>query len=128
MFKSEKMQFLARKRIIWTILNLAGMALYLYLAAPLWVLPGEEGQPGGPGDPFYSFFILMPILVSYLTLNISALLVLWFKSNVIQRSSIGIWIMVAALWIFTVAYDYSRSTRIIDGQYGAFEFAIATIC
>jgi hypothetical protein len=129
MFKSEQMQFLTRKRIIWTTLNLVGMVLYLYLAASLWVKPGEEGMPGGPGDAFYFFLLLVPILLGYFALNTVALIViLRRKSNAHKRISIWIWMIVAVMWIFIYAYSHSRTIRTIDAQYGAFEFAIATIC
>jgi hypothetical protein len=70
------MNFLARRSLIWVILNLVGMLTFLRLAAELWVLPGEEGLPGGPGDPFYWFFLLVPFQLIFLAVNFCALYVI----------------------------------------------------
>jgi hypothetical protein len=55
-----------RKLWLWVALNVAGAGLYLVVASGLWLRPGEEGLPGGPGDAFYFFFSVFPILVALL--------------------------------------------------------------
>ena len=49
-----------RRSTLWVILNILGMALYIHLGMALWVRPGEEGTPGGPGDAFYWILTLVP--------------------------------------------------------------------
>lgn len=62
-----------RKRWLWASLNVAGMVLVLKVGSALWVPPGEEGMPGGPGDAFSFFFAVVPILVAFLLLDVAAL-------------------------------------------------------
>ena len=95
------------------------MGVYLWLAASLWVRPGEEGEPGGPGDAFYWLFLLVPILVSYLAINVVALVAIVRRLMLSGRgwSALALWLVAAALWAGTVAYDHHRSVRYIDAQY-----------
>jgi hypothetical protein len=96
------------------------MAAYLKLASALWVLPGEEGTPGGPGDAFYWLFLLVPVLVAFAAFNSVAL---FFVVRRVQTSSgkaaLFIWFAVAGLWVATVAIDRHKSFRAIDAQYGS---------
>lgn len=62
-----------RRAPIWIVLNLMGMATYLWLGSDLWTIPGDEGLPGGPGDAFYWFFLMLPVLLAYLVFNLISL-------------------------------------------------------
>lgn len=101
-----------RRAPIWMLINLAGMGVYLRLASEIWAVPGEEGLPGGPGDPFYWFFVLLPFLFVYLTINLIALYAIIKRTRKTGNiSSLCTWITVAVLWIATNTYDNHRLFR-----------------
>jgi len=112
-------KILLRRSSLWVVLNITGAAAYLKLASALWVVPGEEGTPGGPGDAFYWLFLLVPILAAFAVFNSVALV---FIVRRLQASgskvALGIWLAVAALWVGTVALDHHKSFRTIDAKYG----------
>jgi hypothetical protein len=98
--------------------NIGGMALYLYLASSLWVRPGEEGTPGGPGDAFYWLFILVPTLGAFLLIDLVALLAILFeRRGKALTKALVIWGTIAALWAMALAFDHHKAFRIIDSQY-----------
>ena len=100
--------------------NVAGMAAYLKLASALWVLPGEEGTPGGPGDAFYWLRYLVPLLVAFLILNSVALFLIVRRPQTAGRKvALNLWRVVAVLWLGTLAFDHHRSFRAVDAKYGA---------
>ena len=108
------------RRYLWLALNVAGGSTYLLLASRLWVQPGEEGQPGGPGDAFYWLFALAPILFAYATLDAAALVAILrraVRDRALSSSRLALWIAAAAMWVGVVAYDYHRSVRYIDAKY-----------
>ena len=114
------MHLLHRRSSLWVVLNVVGMATYLKLASALWVQPGEEGTPGGPGDAFYWLFLLLPLLVAFLVLNSAALFVLVRRIRVSKgKAPLAIWLAIATLWAATVAFDHHRSLRVIDAQSGS---------
>ena len=114
------MTFVPRRRTLWIVCNAVGMTAYLYLASTLWVLPGEEGLPGGPGDAFYWFLILVPILVAFMAGNLVVLAVIAWRRRGRQRLvAAGVWVVIAVLWIGTVAADQQRSFRHIDAPRAA---------
>lgn len=101
-----------RRSAAWTLLNLLGMAVFVRLASELWILPGEENLPGGPGDAFYWLFVLVPILLGYLTLNLIALVVIVKRAQESRtKMRIYVWGAVAILWLMVFRYDYIRSFR-----------------
>ena len=107
-----------RLRWIWMIFNIAGMALYLWLASSLWVRPGEEGTPGGPGDAFYWLFLLVPTLGAFLLIDLAALLVILFqRRGQALKKALILWGTIAALWSIVVAFDHHKGFRNIDSQY-----------
>jgi amino acid transporter len=106
------MNFLARRSLIWVTLNFVGMLAFLRLAAEIWVLPGEQGLPGGPGDPFYWFFILIPFQLIFLTVNLLVLyVIIKRRSEPSVKKRICLWMIVAILWVIVVLYDHHRSVR-----------------
>lgn len=103
-----------RRAPIWIVLNFIGMATYLRLGSALWTIPGDEGLPGGPGDAFYWFFLMIPVLLAYLVFDLISL------SAIIKRvrqtgqlNSLYIWLAIAIVWIVTIRYDNLRSFRVI---------------
>lgn len=58
---------------VWLGLNVAGVALFLHNAANLWPVPGDEHNPGGPGDAFYWVLAVAPLLASFLLVNLTVL-------------------------------------------------------
>jgi hypothetical protein len=108
-----------RYALVWVAINVAGLSVYLWLASSLWVLPGEEGQPGGPGDAFYWFFVLVPILVGFLVANLIVLFVIIRRARVAPREWIALlwWLVAVALWVGAIAYDQHRSVRHVDPRY-----------
>jgi hypothetical protein len=108
----------AGKRARWVALNLSGMTIYLSCASVLWVLPGEEHLPGGPGDAFYWAFVLVPILASFLVLDVVTFVVILVRrGGERRRSALFAWVAVLVLWVVTVAYDHHRAVRDIDPAY-----------
>jgi len=108
------MSFRFRRLTPWLLLNLIGMGVYLQLASTLWTVSGDEGLPGGPGDAFYWFVVLAPILLVYLTINVLSLFAI--AKRVRSTGSLAtliIWMSIAALWIVVVGYDHFRSLRAI---------------
>jgi uncharacterized membrane protein YozB (DUF420 family) len=108
-----------RRAPIWIVLNLIGMATYLRLGSDLWTIPGNEGLPGGPGDAFYWFFLMLPMLLAYLVFNLISL------SAIIERvrqtgrlHSLYVWLAIAILWVVTFLYDKLRSFRVICPEAG----------
>ncbi len=113
------MKSLFWRRTLWLALNLLGMAVYLKLASALWVRPGEEGTPGGPGDAFYWLLILVPVLAIFAVLNSIVLSVIVRRPRALGRGvALALWLAVAVLWIGAVAMDQLHSVRHIDAQYG----------
>ncbi len=109
------MRFIPRRRTCWILLNAIGMVVYLYLASTLWLLPGEEGLPGGPGDAFYWLLVLVPILLAFLLFNLVVYAVIaWRRRGRHRLVAAAVWCVVALLWIGTVAVDQQRSFRTID--------------
>ncbi len=106
---------------LWIALNLAGMAFYLKVASVLWVHPGEEGTPGGPGDGFYSLVCVLPILMVYSVINFVAFVLslrqLLRTQNSENKVGLVICVCLIVLWTGTVAFDQYRSFRVIDRKY-----------
>jgi hypothetical protein len=99
----------------WVIVNVAGIGTYLHLASALWVLPGEEGLPGGPGDAFYFLLLLLPIVLLFLVGNVVTLIfVMRGLKNGGNEIALSVWLAVGALWICAIGYDQHRSFRVID--------------
>lgn len=113
------MSILRRRSFWWVLANIAGMLAYLKLASALWVLLGEEGTPGGPGDAFYWLFLLAPVLAAFFLFNSAVLFVIACHIRAERsKASLAVWFAVAGLWVGTVAYDHHKSYRVIDAQYG----------
>lgn len=112
------MKSLHRRRTLWLAANALGVAVYLKMASALWVVPGEEGMPGGPGDAFYWLFFVVPVLAAFLLVNSVALVVIARRFRASGRCvALAIWLAVALLWAGAVVIDYQRSVRFIDAQY-----------
>jgi len=112
------MSRVSRRWWVWAGFNVAGMAMYLWLASDLWVRPGEEGLPGGPGDAFYWFFVMLPILAGFLILEAATLLYIVIKvPRPVRRAVVILWLVVVGLWGATLAYDHHRGVRAIDAKY-----------
>ena len=110
---------IVRRSVLWVGMNIAGVALFLYLGARLWVLPGEEGTPGGPGDAFYWVLTLFPVLVAFLIFNTIVLVAIVRRVRTTQdKRPLLVCLAVAVLWLAAVGYDHHRSFRVIDAQYG----------
>lgn len=98
---------------------MAGMVLFLRVASALWVQPSERGTPGGPGDALYWFLFVVPILVAFFLLNISALLAILLRTPKPERRVVlAVWLVIVALWVGVVVVDHHLSFRSIDAQYG----------
>jgi hypothetical protein len=108
-----------RRASIWIALNLIGMAAYLRLGSDLWTNLGDEGPPGGPGDAFYWFFLMVPVLLAYLVFNLISLSAIVERVRQTGRlKSLYIWVAIAPLWIVTFRYDNLRSFRVICPETG----------
>lgn len=109
---------LLHRRSLWALLNFIGMAAYLALASKLWVPPGEEGTPGGPGDALFELLTLAPVLVGFVVLNSTALIAILRCSHGAERSDrLIVWTAVAMFWLCTVAYDRHKSFTVVDARY-----------
>lgn len=113
------MNFWKQRRWLWVLVNLLGIALYLYLASSLWVQPGTEGEPGGPGDAFYWLICLLPFRVAFTIFNLWAAVALFRRRR--QRSEsiylTIILLVMVVLWLGVFRYDQSLSQRVIDPRY-----------
>ncbi|MDQ0586101.1 hypothetical protein [Variovorax paradoxus] len=112
------MKSLLRRRTLWLAANVLGMAVYLKLASALWVVPSEEGMPGGPGDAFYWLFFLVPVLAAFTLVNSMALFIVvsrFRRSG--GRVALVVWLAVAVLWAGTVVIDHQRQVRYIDAEF-----------
>jgi hypothetical protein len=90
--------------------NAIGIAVYLQRASIIWVPPGREGEPGGPGDPIIWGLAAGWILMVFLVLNMGWLVLIaraWFRNK--QWKPILLWILVGSLWFGATRYDSSRS-------------------
>lgn len=105
------MELLLRRSTLWMLLNAAGMAWYLKLASALWASPGDEGNPGGPGDAFYWAGYLAPVLLGFLVLNGLALFHISRRAGPARKRSLHIWRTIAVLWMITLAFDGYKSAR-----------------
>ena len=113
------MKSLFRRRTLWIALNVLGMAVYLKLASALWVRPGEEGTPGGPGDAFYWLLVLVPVLAVFAVLNFIALTAIVRRARALgRRVALALWLAVAVLWIGAAVMDHLHSVRHIEARYG----------
>jgi hypothetical protein len=101
----------------WVPLNVAGMAVFLRLASALWVWPGDEGMPGGPGDAFYWLFMLVPILITFLVANMIALVLAWRRTSGRARHiMVAICLGIAVAWVGAIAFDHYKSYRVINAE------------
>ncbi len=96
-----------RRAHIWIVLNLIGMATYLYLGLSL---QDEDGLSLNMANAIYWFFRMVPVLLVYLVFNLISL------SAIIERvrqtgrlNSFYIWLIIAILWIVTFRYENLRS-------------------
>ncbi|ONN65045.1 hypothetical protein BTM36_17595 [Herbaspirillum sp. VT-16-41] len=96
--------------------NLIGIGIYLALASRLWPASGEENTPGGPGDAFFCFFVIWPLLLFFLSANLMMLFRVIRRSSG-RRSVIVLWIVMALFWIATVLIDHSQGVRLISPEY-----------
>src|SRR3954470_3713706 len=100
------MKSLFRRRTLWLALNVLGMTAYLKLASTLWVRPGEEGSPGGPGDAFYWLLVLVPVLAVFVVLNSIVLAAIVRRPRAPgRRVALALWLAVAVPWMGTVVTD-----------------------
>jgi hypothetical protein len=103
-----------RRAPFWIVLNLVGMATYLRLGAAIWRVPGDDGLPGGPGDAFYWFFMMLPVLLAYLVFNVISLFPICKRVRETGLlNSLYIWLAIASIWIVTFCYDNLRSFLVI---------------
>ncbi len=109
------MPFLLRPASIWFLLNAIGMAAYLFFASTLWVRPGEEGTPGGPGDAFYWLVYLAPVQAVFFILDAIALFIVVCRAIGGRKGTLILWLGVALLWTAVLAFDQYKSFRRIDG-------------
>jgi len=100
----------------WALTNVVGIGLYLALASQLWPASGEENTPGGPGDAFFYLFVIGPLLLFFLATNVVMLCRIILRS-VARRSSLGLWILMALLWITAVLIDHSQAVHLISLDY-----------
>ena len=85
----------------------------------MWVRPGEEGMPGGPGDAFYCLLVLVPVLVVFAVLNSIALTAIVRRPRTLgRRLALALWLAVAVLWVGAVVMGHLYSVRQIDARYG----------
>jgi len=104
--------------LVWAALNAAGIGLYIHFGMALWVQPGEEGMPGGPGDAFYWILTQVPIAAFFLLLNMAALaLILLRLRRTRDPSTLYLWLAMAAVWLVAVAYDHHKAYRVISPEY-----------
>ena len=102
----------------WIVFNAVSAALYVYFGMALWVQPGEEGLPGGPGDAFYWVLTQVPVLLVVSIVNFAALLVLVQRSGkVVVRQAARRWLLVAIAWVAVIAYDHAHTYRNINPEY-----------
>ena len=104
--------------LLWLVANIGGMALYLHLASELWVKPGTEGQPGGSGDAFYWFLMLVPIIWFFALLDaIVVVLAIWKMKSIWRLTIITLCLGMFVSWRLVIRYDHSRSLRVVDPIY-----------
>lgn len=109
------MQFLielaqdVRKAKYWFLANIFGILLYLYYASRIWASPGEEGLPGGPGDPIIWTLSAFPVLVIFFLTNMAWLLLIinQWRRNKDWRPLI-VFLFVCAFWFGAHYYDLAR--------------------
>ena len=96
-----------RRTYIWIVLNLIGMATYLYLGSNL---QDEDGLSLNMANAIYWLFRMVPVLLIYLVFNLASL------SAIIERvrqtgrlNSFYTWFAITILWIVTFRYDNLRS-------------------
>jgi small-conductance mechanosensitive channel len=112
------MGYLKRRLIQWIAINLVGMTAYLWMASALWIRLGEEGTPGGPGDAFYSLFILVPIIVVFIAINLTVLVPVLREAVRNHRFwPFMAWLIMIALWAALLAFDRYKSFTVIDPAY-----------
>jgi len=113
------MQFRIRRRYFWFALNIVGACIYLWSASSLWVRPGEDGEPGGPGDGLVWLFTVVPILITFAGLNLVVLLAIF--SSIAGKNqklkALALWVIVAVIWIGVFEYDQHRLVRHIKAEY-----------
>ena len=72
-------------------------------------------MPGGPGDGFYWLAYLVPMLMLFLALNaVAFLLVARQVKQTGHKGALVIWLVVAMLWVGTVARDQYKSSRHVE--------------
>lgn len=114
----HNMGYLMRRLSRWVAINLIGMAAYLWAASALWVRPGEEGTPGGPGDAFYWLFTLVPIMVVFAGFNVAKFILVLREAFRNRRlAPLVVWLMVITLWAAVLVFDRYKAFTVIDPAY-----------
>ena len=103
------LQFLTTRARLWFFANLCGVALYLHNASSLWLLPGDEDNPGGPGDAFNWVLLVLPVLFLFMATNMAALAHLIRTRARAVTPRVAIWLLLAGVWLCAYSYDSHRS-------------------
>lgn len=112
------MTTLLRRRTLWLTFNVLGVAIYLKLSSALWVHPGQQGMPGGPGDAFYWLFFVAPALAVPMVVNSAALVVIVRRLKATgNRTGLAIWCAIAILWFGSLVMNHQCAITHIDAQY-----------
>jgi hypothetical protein len=83
----------------WMLVNVLGVAGYLYFASWLWAPPGQQGEFGGPGDPLIYMSSAFPILAACFLLNLVWIVyIVRLAKRSWTWSIIVVWLVVVVAW------------------------------
>lgn len=103
---------LPARSTIWSAANLAGVGIYLCLASAVWPESEEAAKHFNPANGFYWVPVVLPLLVSFLALNLCALVAIARRGKS-RRNRIAAWkwVAISALWLCAGVYDTFRTSH-----------------
>ena len=95
----------------WIAINALGVGGYLKLSSKTWPTPEDHVFNGA--NAFFFFFVIAPLLLSYIVLNAAVLFVIvqrWTRTK--SKAAFKPWLAIVAVWLAAVALDLYMARRI----------------
>ena len=100
----------------WLLANVGCILGWLYVASRIWPQPPYEHCDFAPGDPWWFFFLVVPLW--FIAMAIQGVALIFALQN--RRTSRWFLLFVALLgitaWIGAAAYDHHRGQRYVTEQ------------
>jgi hypothetical protein len=101
----------------WLFGNLGGIAVWTYVASAIWPWPPYEHCDFAPGDPWYFFVIVVPLLGLALVVHIAVLIASIVRGRRTHNWTMLVAVLVtASIWTGAATYDHYRGQRYVTDE------------